>query len=511
MLKFHVNSPCRSATAQCKHVESPVRPASKPVFAAVKACAGMLLCGCTTLAPFYVRPALPVATRYPLTATAPALPADAALPSWRGYFSAEPLQETIALALDNNRDLRIAALRVEQARAAYGIAQATRLPSLAAQWSRQRQRVPADQSATGKGMIGRQDQASIDLGTWELDFWGRLRSAGDAALEAYLATDAARRAVTVGLIAQVAEAYFALREMDQRIALAQRTLATRQESYRILTHRTALGATSRFNLAQVETLLLQARALVAQLEQERDFKRHALQALVGVPVSLPAGLPDARLERLPALEAGLPSTLLERRADLLAAEHELKAAHADVGAARAALFPKITLTGSYGTASSQLDSLFAGASRVWTFLPGMTLQLFDGGRRRLNLGVAQARRDSAVANYEKTVQAAFREVADALSAHTWLNAQIAIAERTLEVQHDRARLAQMRYDSGATPFLDVLDAQRDLLGAEQLVLQLQRALLSAGVALYTALGGDPMGAGSGAQHLPDSAMLTPRS
>lgn len=460
-------------------------PAPMPILAL--ACA--LLAGCGSPAPRYARPPLPVAAHYPM----PAAPAAAAAPpEWRAYFAAPALQALIAQALEHNRDLRIAALRVEQARAAYGIERATALPLLAAQASGQRQRLPADLSPTGRATLAGQYQAGVGVAGWELDFWGRLASLRDAAREDYLASDAARRAVTMALIAQVAEAYFALREMDQRIALAQRTLATRRESYRIFDRRAAVGATSRLNLTQVETLLLQAQALTAQLQQERDVKRHALQLLVGAPVA-PAPIdPDDAGDSLPALAAGLPSTLLERRADIIAAEHQLKAANADIGAARAAFFPQLSLTGSLGAASAELGRLFAGGGGAWSFAPAISLPLFDGGRRRANLDLAEARRDGAVANYEKTIQVAFRDVGDALSARAWLADQVAVAGRALRVQRERARLSQLRYDSGAAPFLDVLDAQRDLLTAEQQLVQLRRAQLSAGVALYTALGGDPV-------------------
>jgi multidrug efflux system outer membrane protein len=446
------------------------------------------LAGCGVQAPRYTRPPLPVTDHYPM----PASPADAAEPpAWRGYFTAPALQALIAQALQQNRDLRIAALRVEQARAAYGIERAAALPSLAAQASGARQRVPADLSPTGRASVGGQYQAGAGA-AWEADFWGRLASLREAAREDYLASDAARRAVTLGLITQVAEAYFEVREMDQRIALAQRTLATRRESYRIFDRRAAVGATSRLNLAQVETLLLQAQALTAQLQQERDAKRQALQLLVGAPVApVPPEADDAG-DTLPPLAAGLPSALLARRADILAAEHQLKAAHANVGAARAAFFPQVSLTGSLGAASAELGNLFAAGSGAWSFAPAITLPLFDGGRRRAGLDLAEARRDSAVASYEQAIQAAFRDVADALSARAWLGDQVAVAQRALRVQRERARLSQLRYDSGAAPFLDVLDAQRDLLTAEQQLVQLRRAQLSAGIALYAALGGDPV-------------------
>lgn len=450
----------------------------------------VLLAACGTLAPPYAAPPMPVPAHYPM----PAEPAGAAEPPpWRGYFTAPPLQSLIASALANNRDLRQAALRVEQSRAAYGIANAQTLPLLALQAGADRQRLPADLSLTGRAGISSQYQAGAGVDSWELDFWGRLATLRDAAREDYLASDAARRAVTLALIAQVADAYFAVRELDQRIALAQRTLATRRESYRIFERRAAVGATSRLNLTQVATLLLQAQGLTAQLQQERDSRRQALQLLVGTPLApLPPMAADDAADSLPPLVAGLPSQLLTRRADIVAAEHQLKAAHANVGAARAAFFPQVSLTGSLGSASAELSQLFSAGSGAWRFAPSITLPLFDGRRRSAARDLAEARRDSAVASYEQTIQNAFREVSDALSARVWLADQLAVAERAVQVQRERARLSQLRYDNGASPFLDVLDAQRDLLSAEQQLVQLRRAVLSAGVALYRALGGDPL-------------------
>ena len=451
----------------------------------------MLVAGCSSMAPDYVRPALPVPAQY--DAAAPA-PVPAALAGWRTFFSDPQLQALIEQALRNNRDVRIAVLRVEQARATYGIQRADLFPAIGAQAGLDRSRVPGDLNLTQQPVIASQYQVGLGLASWELDFWGRVRSLRDAALEEYLASDAMQRAATVTLIAQVAQSWLDLRELDQRIALAQRTLATRQESYRIFSRRVEVGSTSRLNLTQVETLLIQAQSLTVQLQQERDSKRHALQLLIGATPDLPApslsadaALPDTPL---PPVPAGLPSALLEQRPDIVAAEHQLKAANANIGAARAAFFPRIALTGSIGTASAELSGLFGSGSRAWIFSPNIALPLFDGGRRRDNLSLAEARRDSAVAAYEKTIQGAFRDVADALSARLWLTRQLEIAGNALRVQRERARLSQLRYDNGAAPFLDVLDAQRDLLIAEQQLVQVRRAVLSSNVSLYTALGGD---------------------
>jgi multidrug efflux system outer membrane protein len=458
-----------------------------PAMAAIAA----LLAGCAALAPPFAVPALPVAAVY--AADAPQDGVSAAAVGWRDYFSDPPLQALIELALANNRDLRSAVLRVDEARAAYGIERAQRFPAIDAQAGVDRSRTPADLNLTGKPLVVSDYQVGLGLASWEIDFWGRVRDLHDAALENYLASDAARRAASVGLVAEVANAYLALRALDERIALAQQTIASRAESFRIFTRRVEVGSTSRLNLTQVQTLLTQAQALGAQLEQARAAQFNALTLLVGAPLTLAAE--SGRLDERPTfreLRPELPSDLLVQRPDIVAAEHQLKAANANIGAARAAFFPRIALTGSLGTASAELDGLFAAGSKAWIFSPSIALPIFDGGLRRNNLSLAETRRDLAVANYEKTVQTAFRDVSDALSARHWLLRQVAIARTALATQTERARLAQLRYDSGAAAFLDVLDAQRDLLDAEQQLVQTRRALLSSHVSLYAALGGGAM-------------------
>jgi len=452
---------------------------------------GVFLFGCASMAPPYTTPALPVSSAY---ATAGAQDgSSAANIAWRNYFTDPQLQTLIALALANNRDLRTAVLRVEETRAAYGIQRAERFPTIGAQASEDRSRTPGDLNITGKPLIASQYQVGLGLSGWEIDFWGRVRSLQDTALENYLATDAARRAVTVALVAQVANSYFSLREFDERIVLAQQTIASRTESLRIFTRRVEVGSTSRLNLTQVQTLLTQAQALGIQLEQERAAQTHALTLLLGTPADLPVAQgPMDEQQALRELRPGLPSDLLTLRPDVVAAEHQLKAANANIGAARAAFFPRIALTSSLGTASAELDGLFATGSLAWIFSPSISLPIFDGGRRHNNLSLAETRRDLAVVNYEKTVQVAFRDVSDALSARHWLSQQVTIARSALATQSERARLSQLRYDSGAAAYLDVLDAQRDLLAAEQQLVQTRRALLSSRVSLYAALGGGAM-------------------
>jgi len=458
---------------------------------AISLAVGVFLSGCASMAPPYTTPALPVSSAYETDRAQDG--ANAASIAWRDYFTDPKLQTSIELALTNNRDLRIAVLHVDEARAAYDIQRAERFPTIGVQASKDRSLTPGDLNMTGKPLLASQYQVGLGLSGWEIDFWGRVRSLQDAALESYLATDSARRAATVALVAQVANSYFALREVDERIVLAQQTIASRSESLRIFTRRVEVGSTSRLNLTQVQTLLTQAQALGIQLEQERAAQTHALTLLLGAPADLPLGkVPMDEQQELRELRPGLPSDLLTQRPDIVAAEHQLKAANANIGAARAAFFPRIALTSSLGTASAELDGLFAAGSLAWIFSPSISLPIFDGGRRHNNLSLAETRRDLAVANYEKTVQLAFRDVSDALSARHWLSQQVAIARSALATQRERARLSQLRYDSGAAAYLDVLDAQRDLLAAEQQLVQTRRALLSSRVSLYTALGGGAM-------------------
>lgn len=468
-----------------KEWEGPARRLRR--LAIILALSGATAC---SLAPTYDAPALPVAAHYPADSPATAADRVAADTAWQDYFADPTLQSLIRQALDNSRDLRGAVLRVEEARAAYGIRRADQFPTIGVGIDASRGRTPADLSVTGQATTGSQYQVGASLASWEIDFWGRVRNLKDAALEEFLATDEARRAATVGLVAQTADAWLALRELDERIVLARDTIATRQESFRIFSRRFEVGATSRLDLAQVETLLTQAQALGAQLEQARALQAHALALLVGAPVDLPPAatrLDDALI--LHELAAGLPSDLLIQRPDIAAAEHRLKAANANIGAARAAFFPRVALTAAAGTASAALDGLFEPGSGAWRFSPSLSLPIFDAGRNRAALDLAEVRRDLAVANYEKTVQQAFREVADALAARRWLDEQLRIQRAALAAQAERARLAKLRYDNGAARYLEVLDAQRDLLAAEQQLVQTRRALLSSRVGLYAALGG----------------------
>ena len=448
-----------------------------------------VLAGCS-LAPSYQRPALPTAALYPAAATTQATLSVEQL-GWREFFTDSRLQELIVEALENNRDLRIAVQRVEEARGLYGIQRAELFPHISAGATGSRSRAPADLSYTGSAVTSSQYQATLNLSAWELDFWGRVRSLTAAALESYLATEEAQRAIALSLVAQIANTYLLGRELDERIAIAQHTIATREDSYRIARRRYEVGYASKLDPAQAEAQLNQARADQAAFLRQRDQNHNVLTLLVGAPIVAHETRLLSQIEPgfVREISAGLPSDLLTNRPDVLAAEHRLKAANANIGAARAAFLPRIVLTGNLGTASAELSGLFGAGSGVWGFSPSVTLPIFEGGRNLAYLDVSEARRNLAVADYERTIQGAFREVADALADHYWLAEQVAAQQATLAAQKERARLAWLRYQNGAAPYLEVLDAERDRFVAEQVLVVARRALLSSSVNLYSALGG----------------------
>lgn len=466
-------------------------PPAVPVRLAVSLACTLLLGGCAPGAPSLAQPDPGVLPgQWP--SDSHATPVTAALPDWQQWVQDPTLAQLQTQALAHNRDLRLALLRVEEARAVHGLQRADRFPTVAVGSSHARARVPGDLNVSGRPVTGSDHEVFVGLNSWELDLWGRVRSLDEAALQQYLASAAGARAAQLTLLGQVARSYLALRETDERLHLARSTLDTRAETQRIFTRRHEVGSTSKYALTQVQSLYNQAHALVVQLQQARAQQVHALGQLTGQAIDPLSVLPPgaAILGEVPA---GLPSHLLQARPDIVAAEHQLQAAHAQVAAARAAFFPRIALTGSFGTASAQLDGLFESGSKAWTFAPSISLPILDGGRRRANLDLATVRQHSAVASYERSVQTAFREVADALSARHFLAQQLRVQQDNLQVLQERNRLAQLRYDNGASPYLDVLDAQRELLGAAQQAVQVAYALQAAQVSLYTALGGTPAG------------------
>lgn len=444
-----------------------------------------LLSGCS-FAPEHVRPALPVPDAF---ATLESEAATIARIGWHDFFREPQLQALISEALLHNRDIRIATGRIAEARAAWRIEGSALYPQLDAVATGTRGRTPADLSLIGRPITGNQIYAQLSAG-WEIDFWGRLRNLRDAARAQYLATEEARRAVATDLVAQIANGYLLEREYEERVAIATRTITTREESLRIMRRRYEVGSGSKLEMTQAQTLLAQAQATLHALDQDREINRNALALLVGHPVEIAPG-PLGLIQAAPdiVLPTGLPSEMLVNRPDIVAAEYALRAANANIGAARAAFLPNISLTGALGTASSELDGLFKDGSRAWNFTPALSLPIFNAGQLNGNLDVARARRDITVADYERTVQSAFRDVSDALVRRRQLGLQVDSMRTMLSALQERARLAQMRFDNGRSAYLEVLDAQRDLFDTEQTLVQLRRAELASGIALYAALGG----------------------
>ncbi|SNS58261.1 outer membrane protein, multidrug efflux system [Sphingomonas laterariae] len=454
------------------------------------------LAGCS-MAPKHVRPPFPAAESYPVDYLPDAGSRMATEIGWQDFFTDPRLQAVIEMALENNRDLRISVARIQEARGQYRIEGAARLPQVDVGGSAARARTnTAPFEIPGVGTVGgaaTADRYDVQVGVtaFELDFWGRVASLSEAARANYLSTVAAERAFRLSLIRDVAINYLQAREQAERIALAERTLASRKEGLRIARLRLDAGVTSALDYRQAETLLTQAETELANLRLARAQTRNFSYVLIGQPVpeNLPEALPMARQGIIRDIGPGLPSDLLNNRPDILAAEEQLRAARANVGAARAAFFPTISLTGSAGFASTELDGLFDDDGFVWSFGPSISLPIFDWGRTKGNLTVAEARENIAVATYEKTIQTAFREVADALAGRRYLADQVAAQERAAAAQRQLAELARSRYLNGVAQYIEVLDAERNLFSAEQTLIQLRRAELTNLVSLYVALGG----------------------
>ncbi|MFC5476131.1 efflux transporter outer membrane subunit [Paraherbaspirillum soli] len=447
-----------------------------------------VLSGCS-MAPTYVRPAAPVAGSYPAAADGQAQ-LEASARGWRQFFPDQRLQTLIAAALENNRDLRTAALNIEQARAQYDITAADALPHLEGDFSRSRGRTPAVQSPTGQSFVGTSYAVGLNMTAFELDFFGRVRSLKDAALASYLATEEARQSAQISLIAQVAQAYLAEQSFAEQEALAQQTLDSRLEEYKLGKMRFDVGASSALDLRVSDTLVQSARVSLSTLARQRGQASNALTLLVGKPLTdLPASTPLLDQQIVTDIPAGVPSDLLNRRPDIRAAEQQLRAANADIGAARAAFFPRISLTAGIGNASTSLGNLFSAGSRTWSFVPQLALPIFEGGRNRANLTLSEVRKNLAVASYEKTIQTAFREVADALVARGTLDEQLAAQDAFLNAQQERVKLTGLRYKNGIANSTEMLDAQRDLFSAQQALIQTRQLRLNNAIDLYRSLGG----------------------
>ncbi|MGV2896834.1 efflux transporter outer membrane subunit [Achromobacter sp. AGC78] len=479
---------------------------------ALSAFVAVALAGCS-LAPDYKRPDAPITGVWPdqpkvqyggynnptslgsqpASAVVPEAGIPAADLGWREFFRDPRLQSLISLSLVNNRDLRVAVQRVEEARAQYGVQRGAQWPSIGAGIQGQRQHLPANMRAGGpdSSSISSSYQAGIGLTTFEIDLFGRLRNLSEAAYQQYLSTEQAQKTVQITLVGSVAQAYFNLRAAEVQLDLTQRTLASRQESYDLVKRRFDGGVASELDLNQSKTLLDTASSDLAQLARARAQALNALVLLVGAP--LPADLPPpatfGRAQLLATVPSGLPSDLLERRPDILAAENQLRSANANIGAARAAFFPTISLTGLLGVASPSLGDLFKGGQGYWSFSPSITTPLFAGGTIREGLNLAKARDNIAVAQYEQTIQQAFREVSDALAGEATYGAQLD-AQRALQESSSRTlELSNLRYTNGIDSYLQVQTAQVDFFNAQLSLVQTGLAALINRVELYKALGG----------------------
>jgi len=465
----------------------------------IAAAVSILATGCT-LAPTYERPTAPVSPAFPnggVYATQPgaaqgarsANDAAAANIGWRAFFVDARLQRLIAIALKNNRDLRASVLNVQAAQAQYRIVRSELFPAINAQADQSRQRTPRNLSFLDQTIS---NTYSVGLNaSWELDLFGRVQSLKDQALAQYFATAYARKAFEISLVSQVASQYLQVLQADDLLRVTEQTLKTARESYGIVKLQFDNGAASELDVSQSQTVVETASANYQAQQRARAQAVNALVLLLGEPLpdDLPPGMPLNEQDLLTDIPAGLPSDLLANRPDIMEAEQNLLAANANIGAARAAFFPRISLTGSFGTLSPTLGGLFKAGSAAWSFAPTITIPIFEGGENQANLDLANIQRNIQIAQYEKAIQSAFRDVADGLAARGTYDQQIQALERDTAAQQRRLDLSTMRYRQGVDSYLGVLTAQQDLYSAQQSLIVARTQRLANLVALYRALGG----------------------
>ena len=444
------------------------------------------LAGCS-LAPDFLRPAAPVPAAWPTPITDGAA-AQPAPEDWRAYFTDARLQAPIAAALEHNRDLKIAIGRVDEARALAGLARADRFPAVDANLQRQAASTPGDLVPGGRRTFSQRFDANLGIAAFELDFWGRVKNLDDAARANFLASEYAQRAFRLTLISDVASAWYTLRELEERSALAEATVASRAESRKLIAQRRDVGLAGDLDYYAADGAWAAARAEAANLARQKAAAENALNLLAGTDLP-PAPADTAAVAEAPTLRVGLPSEVLLRRPDVLAAEQKLIAANANIGAARAAFLPRILLTVIAGSASPALSGLFQGGSGAWNFVPLLKYPLFDAGRAESNVELAEARKHIAVAEYEKTIQQAFREVADLLAARERYAEQLQALEAASTAQGERLQRVDARYQAGMSSYLELLDAQREQFAAQQSAIAARRSLATTGTSLYKALGG----------------------
>ncbi len=453
----------------------------------------LLVAGCS-LIPTYERPAAPVATQWPGAISTTNSENKSAQPfqamDWKAFYADATLQELVTAALANNRDLRVAVLNIEQARAQLGVRRAAQFPAVNAA-------LTGSRTPDGNGGFSNSYAAGLAVTSYEFDFFGRVASLKDQALAQYLASEEASQTVRISLMASVAQGWLNLLADEELLGVSRETVGTREDSLKLMDLKLQYGAASELDQRLAQSLLESARGTLAQQQRQRAQDENALVLLLGQP------LPESAQKQLAGttlasmhladVPAGLPSELLTRRPDIRQAEQLLIASNANIGAARAAFFPNITLTAAFGSGSSELSGLFKSGSWGWTAAPQLLLPIFDAGRNQSNLEAAKAGRDIAVAQYEKAIQSAFREVADALAGRDTLTRQLAASQGLLQAESERTRLTKLRFDAGAASQLDWLDAQRSLFIAQQTLVQTQLAYLQNQIALYKSLGGGARG------------------
>ncbi|OPG72762.1 transporter [Pseudomonas ogarae] len=449
-----------------------------------------LLGGCMNLAPQYERPEAPVSEQWLPVASTPKGEVSADI-EWQNFFTDSRLARLQSLALSNNRDLRLAVLNVEKAQAQYRIQRAESLPSIDASVSGTHSRTPGSLSNTGSAATTHDYSAQLGLSSYEVDLFGRVQNLQDESLEDYLSLTETRRSTQISLVAEVATAWLTLAADNERLHLAQETLRSQQATYELTQRSHALGGSSGLSVAQAQTTVESARVDAAAYESQILQDRNALRLLVGsdIPEEL---LPGAYLESAAALvqvPAELPSSLLQRRPDVLAAEHTLKSANIDIGAARAAFFPSISLTANAGSSSSALSGLFKSGSGAWTFAPSISLPIFDAGSNRATLDSAKTEREIQVQTYQQTLQSAFKEVADALAERSTLDRRIEAQQALTDASRKSFELSDALYRGGSQSYLEALDAQRSLYSAQQDLITLRLTEQSNRVTLYKVMGG----------------------
>ncbi len=451
----------------------------------------LMLAACS-LNPPYEQPQAPVPAEYNAPSTTPTmgLMSGADL-GWQEVIREPRLGALIDLALQNNRDMLIAIQRVEEARALYGIQRSEQLPHIGVNAQENAQRLPASMRLPGQDKIGRTYTVGLGVTAFELDFWGKKRSLSQAAFEQYLATDEARKSMQLELIGQVSSTYFAWRTAQSSQDLAHRTIDAYQRSYDLVNRRFQAGVASGLELNQARTTLEGAKAALAAANRQVQLASNALDLLIGQqqPANLPAAVPFEANNLIDSIPAGVPSTLLLRRPDIIAAEHRLKSANAQIGAARAAFFPTISLTGLLGTISPQFSDLFGRQTETWTFNPTLSLPIFTAGALRNSLNVAEVRKEIAVLDYEKAIQNAFREVSDALAGEASYKEQLDALRAQQSAAYQSLNLSEQRYEAGIDSFLQVQQAQINLFNIQQSFLQLGLQSLQNRLELYKALGG----------------------